>query len=103
MMAKETAGAGPVDQRVRLSTAFAGAKFRPVTWHALTETGADLKGYGVEVKAAGTRRYRIACVHGDTIPFRTKDEADAWCKAANDKAARMPSNAAMNGGTPSVR
>lgn len=79
--------------RVRLSQAFAGAKFRPVTWHALTDDGADLKGYGVEVKAKGDRRYKLAAVKGDTIPFNTKKEADAWCAAANEKALAMVTKA----------
>jgi hypothetical protein len=91
-MTTKRTGAGPVDQRVRLAPEFAGAKFRPVTWHALTEDGADLKGYGVEVKAMKDRRYKVAAVKGDSIPFSTKKEADAWCMAANAKAQAMLSN-----------
>jgi hypothetical protein len=75
--------------RVRLHPTFAGAKFRPVTWHALTEDGAELKGYGVEVKGKTDRRYKLAAVEGDTIPFGNKKEADAWCKAANQRAQEM--------------
>jgi len=75
--------------QVRLHPSFAGARFRPLSWHALTEDGAVLKGYGVEAKTANERRYRIAQVAGDSIPFNTKKEADIWCKAANEKAARM--------------
>ena len=92
MNTKTKPGAGPVDQRVRLSPEFAGAKFRPVTWHALTENGAVLKGYGVEVKALKDRRYKVAAVEGDSIPFNTKKEADVWCKAANAKSQAMLSN-----------
>jgi hypothetical protein len=92
MNTKTVSGAGPVDHRVRLHPSFAGAKFRPVTWHALTENGAELRGYGVEVKGQKDRRYKVAAVHGDTIPFGNKKEADAWCKAANEKAALMLSN-----------
>ena len=97
-MTTKTPGAGPVHQRVRLAPEFAGAKFRPVTWHALTEDGADLKGYGVEVKALKDRRYKVAAVKGDSIPFNTNREADAWCKAANAKAQEMLSN--TNGNRP---
>ena len=75
--------------KVRLHPSFAGAKFRPVTWHAITESGAELKGYGVEVKAKADRRYKLGAVEGDSIPFGNKKEADAWCKAANQKAAGM--------------
>lgn len=74
---------------IRLAPEFAGAKFRPVTWHALTDDGAELVGYGVEVKPAGKHRYRLCAVLGDSIPFSTKKYADAWCLAANEKAALM--------------
>jgi hypothetical protein len=75
--------------RVRLSPEFAGAKFRPVTWHALTDDGADLVGYGVEVKGQKDRRYKVAAVKGDSIPFNTKKEAAAWCNAATELAQKM--------------
>lgn len=78
--------------RVLLHPSFAGAKFRPVTWHALTEDGAGLKGYGVEIKGKTDRRYKLGAVEGDTIPFGNKKEADAWCKAANRKAQEMASS-----------
>lgn len=74
---------------VRLHPTFAGAKFRPVTWHALTEDGAELKGYGVEIKAPTDKRYKLAAVQGDSIPFGNKKDANAWCKAANKKALDM--------------
>jgi hypothetical protein len=83
---------------VKLHSEFAGAKFRPVTWHALTEDGSDLKGYGVEAKGVKDRRYKVAAIKGDTIPFSNKKEADAWCRAANKKAADM--QAADTKGTP---
>ena len=92
MNTKTKTGTGPVHQRVRLAPEFAGAKFRPVTWHTLTDDGADLKGYGVEVKALKDRRYKVAAIKGDSIPFSNKREADAWCKAANVKAQDMLSN-----------
>ncbi len=91
-MTTKRTGAGPVDQRVRLAPEFAGAKFRPVTWHALTDDGCELKGYGAEVKGVKDRRYKLCAVKGDSIPFNTKKEADAWCKAANAKAQSMLSN-----------
>jgi hypothetical protein len=93
-MTKKTPGAGPVHQRVRLAPEFAGAKFRPVTWHALTDDGTDLKGYGIEVMPKGKRRYRLCALHGDSIPFNTEKEADDWCAAANAKAQAMLSNTA---------
>lgn len=74
---------------VRLHPSFAGAKFRPVSWHALTEDGAELRGYGVEVKGKSDRRYKLAAVQGDTIPFGNKKDAADWCKAANEKALSM--------------
>jgi hypothetical protein len=77
---------------VKLHQSFAGAKFRPVSWHAITEDGADLQGYGVQVKPKKDRLYKFAAVDGDTIPFRNKKEADAWCKAANLKASSMMEN-----------
>lgn len=95
-MTTKSLSAGPVDQPVRLHASFAGAKFRPVTWHALTENGAELKGYGVEVKGQKDRLYKVAAVHGDTIPFNSKKESDAWCKAANTKAQAMLSNAKIS-------
>jgi hypothetical protein len=76
-------------KNIRLSQLFAGAKFRPVSWHALTEDGAELKGYGVEAKPAKERRYKLCAVEGDSIPFTNKKDAAAWCKAANEKAALM--------------
>jgi hypothetical protein len=84
--------------RVRLHPDFAGAKFRPMTWHAITDDGAELKGYGVEVKGTKDRRYKLAAVEGDTIPFGNKKDADAWCKAANEKAASMLAAREQNGG-----
>lgn len=92
MNTKTKTGAGPVHQRVRLAPEFAGAKFRPVTWHALTADGCELKGYGAEVKPPNTRRYKLCAVQGDSIPFNTKKEADDWCAAANAKAEAMLSN-----------
>lgn len=77
------------NQRIRLHPIFSGAKFRPVTWHALSENGATLVGYGVEAKSQGARLYKIASIQGDSVPFSNKKEADAWCKAANAKAESM--------------
>jgi hypothetical protein len=79
--------------RVHLSPEFAGAKFRPVTWHALTDDGANLVGYGVEVKGPKDRRYKVATVKGDSVPFTNKKDVAAWCKAANELAHKMRGSA----------
>lgn len=97
MNTKTKTGAGPVDQRVRLAPEFAGAKFRPVTWHALTDDGCELKGYGAEVKGVNDRRYKLCAVKGDSIPFGTKKEAVTWCNAATETATRMLSNTERSG------
>lgn len=78
-----------IDVIVRLHPMFAGGKFRPVSWHALTDDGAELVGYGVEVKLPSSKSYRMAVVEGDSIRFGTKKEAETWCKAANEKAQAM--------------
>jgi hypothetical protein len=89
MSAQQAKKTGGDSVRVRLLPSFAGARFRPLSWHSLTDDGAELKGYGVQVKVANDRRYRFALVDGDSIPFKTKKEAETWCKAANEKAAHM--------------
>lgn len=74
---------------VKLHSSFAGAKFRPMTWHKLTADGSKLMGFGIEFKAENSRRYTPTAVNGELAPFPTKKDAHTWCKAATELAESM--------------
>ena len=50
-------------------------KYRVSTWHDIYEEGAPIKFYGIEIKRAGTARYRHCVSDGKLMQFDTRAEA----------------------------